>query len=165
MTPFDPIRLMRTLTAHGVRYVVIGGVAAAAHGSPSDTYDLDITYERTPDNLQRLAAALVELKARLRGADDDVPFQLDAQTLEAGDHFTFTTVAGDFDILGTPSGSEGFDRLSANAVPTDFDGLVVLVASVDDLIRMKLAAGRPKDRAEAEILGALRDVIEEEEGR
>ncbi len=160
MTPFDFLGVLRTLTAHEVRYVLIGGVAANAHGSPSITQDIDICYERSDENLERLAAALQALNAHLRGVDPALPFQLDAKTLKMGDSFAFDTDAGAFDCLGTPAGTDGYKDLFANATLMDFDGLQAYVVSVDDLIRMKRAAGRPKDRIELEILGALRDEIE-----
>ena len=156
MTAFDPVGALQVLTDHEVRYIVIGGIAGATHGSPSVTQDLDVCYERGPDNLERLASALASIHARLRGADD-VSFSLDAKTLAAGDHFTFVTDRGDLDCLGIPSGTLGYDDLKKDAVDVDLDGLVVAVASIEDLIRMKRAAGRPRDLAELEILGALRD--------
>lgn len=159
MAAFDPLRIIGVLNECGVRYVVIGGLAATAHGSPSITMDLDICYDRRPENLAFLVRALRALHAQLRGAPKDVPFRLDAETIAAGDHFTFATVAGDLDCLGTPGGTEGFEDLAANAEAKDFDGVRALVASIDDLIRMKRAAGRPKDLVEIEILGALRDEI------
>lgn len=161
--PFDPLRAIRTLADHSVRFVLIGGFAGRLHGSPTLTNDLDLCYARDPANLRALAAALRSLRARLRGAPDGVPFVLDARTLAAGDHFTFQTDAGALDCLGTPSGISGFDQLARAAVRMDLDGLVVDVASVEDLIRMKQAAGRPKDLIEVEVLGALRDEIEERE--
>ncbi|HET8776294.1 MAG TPA: hypothetical protein VFN76_01415 [Candidatus Limnocylindria bacterium] len=158
---FDPVHILRRLNAHGVRYVLIGGLAAKAHGSPTLTVDLDICYARGRDNLERLAAVLGELGAVLRGAPADLPFHPDRRTLERGDAFTLRTDYGDLDILGTPAGVSGFDDLDANAEEADLDdGLLVRVASLDDLIRMKRAAGRPKDRVELEILGALRDEID-----
>lgn len=158
---FDPVHILRRLQAHGVRFVLIGGLAAKAHGSPTLTVDIDVCYARDADNLERLAAALGELGSVLRGAPRDLPFHPDRRTLQHGDAFTFTTDFGDFDILGTPSGVSGFSELDANAVEAELDeGLVVRVASLDDLIRMKRAAGRPKDRVELEILGALRDEID-----
>lgn len=160
MTPFDFLGVLRPLAAHEVRYVLIGGVAANAHGSPSVTQDTDICYERSDENLQRLVEALRALNARLRAVDPAMPFQLDAKTLKMGDTFTFETDAGAFDCVGTPAGTDGFRDLIGNATLVDFDGLQAYVASIDDLIRMKRAAGRPKDRVELEILGALRDEIE-----
>jgi hypothetical protein len=157
---FDPFQVFRTLTAHGVRFVVIGGLGARLHGSPVITNDADICYERSDENLELLAAALRELGARLRGVDEDVPFQLDARTLRAGDHFTFTTSAGSVDCLGTPAGVDGFDELARSAVTFDVDGFSVLVASLEDLIRIKRAAGQPKDLIAAEWLSALRDELE-----
>lgn len=158
---FDPVHLLRRLQAHGVRFVLIGGLAAKAHGSPTFTVDLDVCYARDRDNLERLAAALGEFGAVLRGAPRDLPFHPDWKTLERGDVFTFTTDYGDLDIIGTPAGVAGFAGLDVNADEAELDdGLVVRIASLEDLIRMKRAAGRPKDRVELEILGALRDEID-----
>ena len=157
---FDPGRALGTLDAHAVRYVVIGGIAARLLGSPTVTRDLDICYARDRRNLEALADALRELKAELRGAAAGLPLRLDADALSAGDHFTFSTTAGDLDVLGTPSGTDGYEELETNALRLDIDGRSVLVASIDDLIRMKRAAGRPKDRVELEILGALREELE-----
>jgi hypothetical protein len=158
--PFDPLRVFRTLERHNVEFVLIGGLGARLHGSPTVTNDTDICYERSPENLVRLAAALRQLGAELRGVPEDVPFRLDAKTLAAGDHFTFTTKAGNLDCLGIPAGVGGFDELLRDATSFDLDGLDVNVASIDDLIRMKRAAGRPKDLIEIEVLSAVKDESE-----
>lgn len=161
MSRFDPLAVMRRLDERGVRFVVIGGLAGRLHGSPSITRDLDICYDRAQENLERLAIALRELGAALRGVDDPVPFQLDARTLREGDHFTLATAAGPLDILGTPAGVSGYEELRRNAVLMDLGGdLEVAVAAIEDLIAMKQAAGRPKDRIEVEVLGALLEEIE-----
>ncbi|TME97589.1 MAG: hypothetical protein E6I40_01320 [Chloroflexi bacterium] len=157
MTPLDPDRILDTLARHHVDYVLIGGLAGIAWGSDLVTFDLDICYARDKTNLDRLAAALKELGATLRGAPKDLPFQLDARTLAAGDSFTFDTSAGPFDCLGTPTGTNGYPDLSANAEILDVEGCKVPVVSLDDLIRMKRSAGRTKDRGAIEGLGALRD--------
>jgi hypothetical protein len=149
------MRALRVLDRHGVRFVLVGGLAARLLGSPSITNDLDICYDRAADNLEALAAALGELEARLRGAPEDVPFQLDARTLRAGDHFTFSTSAGGLDILGHPAGGADFETLRRNAQVVELDDVEVLVAHLRDLIRMKRAAGRPKDLIEVEVLTAL----------
>lgn len=156
---FDPERIFETLVAHQVRYVLIGGWAARLLGSPTVTVDVDICYSRDRANLERLAAALHDLGARLRGADSTLPFHLDARTLAAGSNFTFTTDAGDLDVLGDPAGVDGFDALERTATTLELGGFSVALASIDDLITMKRAAGRPKDRVELEILGALREEL------
>ena len=154
---FDPLSALRTLTEHGVRFVLIGGYAGALRGSPMITGDLDVCYARADANLEALAAALRALEARLRGAPPDVPFRLDAAALRAGDHFTFTTNAGPLDCLGTPAGTNGFPDLDGAATTEDVEGIPIRVASIEDLIRMKKAAGRPKDLIAIEWLTAVRD--------
>jgi hypothetical protein len=162
---FDPLGVLTMLIEHEVRFIVIGGFAGNLRGSADITQDLDVCHARDDDNLGRMAAALSDLGATLRVAradpDERIPFQLDARSLRAGDSFTFTTRLGDVDILGTPSGTSGFDDLDRGATTlTTSDGLEVRVASIDDLIRMKRAAAREKDRAHVEHLAALRDEIE-----
>jgi hypothetical protein len=125
------------------------------------TGDVDICPKRDRENLDHLAETLRTLHARLRGAPADVPFVLDGRTLEAGDHFTFVTDAGPIDVLATPAGTDGFVDLDASATDEDLDGVIVRVASLDDLIRMKRAAGRPQDRIAVEWLSALRDELDE----
>ncbi|HSE63564.1 MAG TPA: hypothetical protein VLG15_08125 [Thermoanaerobaculia bacterium] len=152
---FDPVGMLKTLDRHGVRYVVIGGFAGRFWGSNSITNDLDICYARDRKNFRALALALQELGARLRGAPPDVPFLLDAKTLEMGDHFTFQTKLGALDCLGTPLASGGYPDLIQGATRMNVDGVEVPVAALEDVMRLKRAAGRPKDRAELEILAAL----------
>jgi hypothetical protein len=161
---FDPLGIVRTLVAHDVRFVLIGGFAANLRGTADLTQDLDVCYARDADNLEAMASALRELRAQLRVArepDADLPFQLDATTLRNGDSFTFVTSRGDFDILGTPSGTGGYDDLEAGAETlVAADGLSIRVASLEDLIRMKRASARPKDLLHLEHLEALRSEIE-----
>ncbi len=156
--PYDPVAALGVLNRHGVQFVVIGGVAGRLWGSPTLTNDVDLCYERSDDNIVRLADALTELGARLRRVADEVPFILDAETIRRGLNFTFTTSLGPLDILGLPAGVRDFNELAANAVEFDLgDGVRVQVCDLDDLMRMKRATGRPKDRIELEVLGAVRD--------
>jgi predicted nucleotidyltransferase len=156
---FDPLRLLKALKRHDVRFVIIGGIAGRLWGSTTVTNDLDVCYARDGANLEALAEALRDLKAKLRGVDRDLPFQASARTLEMGDHFTFVTVAGNFDCLGTPAGTGGYGQLMRTATLMDIGQLTVPVAALEDLILMKRAAGRPKDMVEVEILSAVRDEI------
>ncbi len=160
---FDPKLALDTLTDAGVRFVLIGGLAANLHGSLMITRDMDICYARDRTNLERLAEALRTLHARLRGAPENVPVLLDASTFEAGDSFTFVTDAGSLDCLGTPSGTVGFESLEQNALDAKIHGIPIRVVALDDLIRMKRAAGRPKDLTAIQELGALREEIERRE--
>lgn len=161
---FEPEAVILLLGRHDVRWVLIGGLAAITHGAPLVTQDVDVCYARDDDNLRRVAAALTEVHAELRGADPGLPFKLDARTLRAGDAFTLTTDVGWLDLLGTPRGTQGYDDLARTADTFDLFGERVLVASIEDLIRMKRAAGRPKDLLAVEELGALRDELSRRAG-
>lgn len=156
---FAPLATLRALTEGGVAFVVIGGVAGRVHGSPTVTRDVDICHARDRDNLERLAATLDRLHARLRGVGEDLPFRLDARTLAAGANFTFVTDAGDLDVLAVPAGVAGYEDLARRAIPVRLGDITVPVCTLDDLIAMKRAAARPKDLIEVEVLAALRDEL------
>ncbi len=157
---FRPQEVVRLLGQHRVEYVLTGGLAAVTHGAPLVTQDVDLCHARGRDNLDRLAAALQEVHAQLRGAEPGVRFVVDAPALNTGDAFTFTTDIGSIDILANPAGTEGYEDLVRTADVFELFGYSVRVAAIDDLIRMKLAAGRRKDLLAAEELGALRDELD-----
>jgi len=161
---FDPIEILRVLSRAEVKFVVVGGYAAELLGAPLMTMDLDVCYERSAENMDRLASALRQLGAKLRVAkvDEDLPFILDGRTLAAGDSFTFSTDLGSLDVLGTPSGTKGFRDLvsSATAVPVA-DDLSVRVVALADLMRMKRASARVKDKMHLEVLAALQEMLEQ----
>jgi len=140
----------------GVDYVVIGGIAAVAHGSPQVTQDLDIAYAGDDANLERLGKVLVALGATLRGVTDDIPFVPDGRTLRHTRVLTLDTLEGRLDLLAEPDGSRGYERLRANAITATVGGIDVRIAGLEDLIAMKKAAGRPKDQIYIEELEAIR---------
>ncbi|HUG75791.1 MAG TPA: hypothetical protein VMM81_09035 [Acidimicrobiia bacterium] len=162
MAEFDPVAMLRTLVQHGVRFVVVGGVAARLRGAPLVTQDVDITPDGAASNLQRLAEALIELDARLRTAadPDGVAFPIDGAMLSAARSWTLVTAHGDLDIMLFPDGTAGYGDLvrDADDLIVSDDGLAVAVASLSDVIRSKEAAGREKDRA---VLPLLRRTQEE----
>ncbi|MGC1165539.1 MAG: hypothetical protein WA862_05460 [Solirubrobacterales bacterium] len=138
--------LLRTLDRHGVDFVVVGGIAGLVHGSAYPTFDLDVAYARDEANLERLAAALLELGVRLRGAPPQLPFQIDARSLANGANFTFESEFGGFDILGEVPGVRDYEGLRAAARVETIEDVTVRVASLDHLIAMKRAANRTKDK-------------------
>jgi hypothetical protein len=152
---FSPRALLRRLVEGGVDFVVVGGVAAVARGSAAFTQDLDISYAPDEENLDRLGRVLVGLGARLRGVTDDVPFIPDGRTLRRTRVLTLETPIGLIDLLGQPDGSPGYDRLRERATREVIAGVEVQGASLDDLIAMKKAAGRPKDLVAVEELQAI----------
>jgi hypothetical protein len=152
-TQFDV--LLRVLVEGRVDFIVIGGVAATIHGSARSTRDLDVVYSRRPDNVSRLVAALRPYDPYLRGAVPGLPFHWDEETIAAGLNFTLTTTLGEFDILGEVSGGGTYEDLIGHSVETTAFGLTVRTLSLPMLIRVKRAAGRPRDFeaiAELEIL-------------
>lgn len=157
--PFDPNEIIRALDRHEVRYVLVGGVAARLHGSPTLTEDLDVTPERSAANLGRLAAALEELGARLAapGVDGGLSVPLDEETFSSP-VMKFMTRAGEVDVVLEPAGVGGFDDLEPRADEFEVLGVRLRVASLDDIIASKEASGRTKDQAQ---LPVLRELAEE----
>lgn len=155
MTDFAGI--IRVLADSGVDFIVVGGVAAAVHGSARATYDVDVVYARTPDNMARLAEALAPLRPYLRGAPPGLPFRWDAETIARGLNFTLTTTLGDLDTLGEIVGGGGYDQLRPHCVTMTLFGRSCLCIDLDTLIRVKRAAGRPKDFEAIAELEALRE--------
>jgi hypothetical protein len=148
--------LLERLTAAQVDFVVVGGVAVIVQASPRFTRDLDICYANDQENLDRLGAVLTELGARLRGVEEDVPFVPDGRMLRRAQMLTLTTPDGDLDLLVDPDGAPGYGLLRRHASRIDLDGATVLVASIDDLIAMKRATGRPQDLVDLESLEVAR---------
>jgi hypothetical protein len=140
------IQIAELLHSHGVEFAVIGGQAAVLHGAPIPTYDVDLSYRRSKENLERLAAALRTLHPTLRGAPPDLPFQLDAQSLALGANFTFNTSAGPLDLLGWVEPLGTYDDFISRTTIIDVAGLTLHVISLEDLIAVKRHLGRPKDR-------------------
>ena len=156
---FDPVPVLIALADADVDFVVIGGVAGGAHGSAYGTEDVDVAYSRARENLEKLAALLLELGATLRGASPDLPFILDARTLSEGGNFTFDTRLGSIDVLAFPAGAPKYDVLRASAMETTVEGRRILVASLDHLIAMKEAAGREKDKLHASEYRVISDLL------
>ncbi len=154
---FQPRLIIETLNRHGVRYVLIGGVAATLHGSPLRTGDTDICPESTPDNLGRLASALRELNARIRteGVAGGLAFSCDAAFLSRVALLNLETDAGDLDVSYIPTGTGGYDDLALRADRFDLNGVVAPTAALLDVIRSKTAANRPKDQATLPLLEEL----------
>lgn len=149
--------LLRLLVDGEVRFLLVGGAAAIAHGATRLTQDLDVVYDRTPHNLVRLADALASVHPYLRGAPPGLPFRLDADTLRRGLNFTLTTDLGDLDVLGEIVGGGGYGALDSHAVELTIFGLSVRCLDLETLIRVKRAAGRPKDLEAVAELEAIRE--------
>jgi hypothetical protein len=141
----DAAAIVRRLTEQRVEFVVVGGLAMIARGSAYLTKDLDICYNRTPDNLAALVAALAPLHPYLRGAPQELPFHVDVPTLLAGLNYTFITDCGDLDLLGEVSGVGTYPQVLAQSSVELMFGMKVHVLSIDGLIAAKKAAGRNKD--------------------
>lgn len=137
--------LLKELNRLGVEFVIIGGMAAVAHGSAYLTMDLDLCYSRTRENLEKLAEALASFQPSLRGAPPDLPFRLDAATLRSGMNFTLSTNFGDLDILGELSGLGGYAEALLFSEEIELYGMRCRVLTLEGLIKTKKATGRPKD--------------------
>jgi len=156
MTDFE--RLITALADAHVDFIVVGGLAATAHGSARLTQDVDIVYSRTRDNLDRLATALEPYDPYLRDAPAGLPFEWSPATLDRGLNFTLTTTVGDIDLLGEITGGGGYDDLESNTVRMELFDRPCRCLDLPTLIRVKRAAGRPRD---LEVIAELEALLEE----
>ena len=154
---FDAEALLRRLAEQEVEFILVGGVAAAVHGSVRLTTDLDIVYARSATNLERMASALAPLSPTLRGAPPGLPFRLDSATLSRGLNFTLTTTLGDIDLLGEITGGGGYAALRPDTKEIEVFGIRCRCLTLERLIHVKRAAGRPKDLESIAELEALRE--------
>jgi hypothetical protein len=158
MTEFSQI--IALLKRFDVEFIVIGGVAAGAHGAARATYDVDVIYHRTPANIERIVAALAKHAPYPRGAPPGLPFIWDTRTLELGLNFTLITDLGEIDLLGEIAGG-GYEQLLPDSEEMMVLGQRCHCLSLQKLIDVKRAAGRPKD---FEAIAELEALLEERNG-
>lgn len=150
--------LLGALVAAEVEFILVGGVAATVHGSSRLTQDIDIVYSRSAGNQRRLVKALSDLEPYPRGVPAGLPFRLDEATLQAGLNFTLTTKLGDIDLLGEIVGGRTYEDLAPHTIEVGVFGLKCRCLDLETLIRVKRAAGRPKD---LEAIGELEVILSE----
>jgi predicted nucleotidyltransferase len=149
--------LVRALSTAGVEFIVVGGAAATAHGSARLTFDLDIVYRRTSENIARVVASLAPHRPYLRGAPPGLPFHWESVTIERGLNFTLTTDVGPIDLLGEITGGGGYDDLLQHTIRLEIFGTQCLCLTLEQLIVVKRAAGRVRDLEAIAELEAIRD--------
>jgi hypothetical protein len=154
MTDFPGI--LTLLTQGGVEFIVIGGVAADAHGAARATYDVDVVYHRTDDNIQRIVNVLAGHNPYPRGAPPGLPFIWDERTLQMGLNFTLIIDLGDLDLLGEIAGG-GYVELLPHSEEMTIYGQICRCLTLEKLIEVKRAAGRPKDYEAIAELEALKE--------
>jgi hypothetical protein len=157
--PTDFKGLLLRLKGEQVEFIVVGGAAGVALGSPRVTFDLDILYRRSGENLDRLVAAVQPLDPYPRGAPPKLPFKWDRRTLDFGLNFTLRTSIGFIDLLGEIAGGT-YEALLPHSAELPVFGVQCRCLDLESLIRTKRAAGRPKDFeaiAELELLKEQRD--------
>lgn len=172
--PPEVVRIVEAFNRHGVEYLLVGGVAATAHGARRQTLDADTVIRRSAANLEAAAAALRDLHARVRvdGLSDEeakaLPMQIDAVALSRMEISTWRTNAGDLDVLVEMPAADGtrlsYEDLLPRAVDVTYspDDVLVRIAGLDDIIASKQWANRPKDR---EALPELRAILDARDSR
>ena len=157
-TRFD--QLLGALQTEGVDFIVVGGLAAIVHGSARATFDVDVVYARTPENIQKLVRALGPLRPYLRGAPPGLPFKFDEATVRFGLNFTLQTELGALDLLGEVAGGGTFAEVVRFSEEMEIFGRRCRVVNLEKLIQLKRAAGRPKD---LEAIAELQALLEEKQ--
>ena len=153
--------VLRSLVGSKVRFVLIGGLAMVAQGSANLTRDVDCFYDRSPENIRRIVEALRASRPRLRAPKEAIAVPWDAEFFRNVLNVTLITDMGPVDLLAEVPGVNGFEELWSRAQEMPLFGVAVRVASIDDLVRMKTATGRPKDNEHAMQLRALKKIKEE----
>jgi hypothetical protein len=154
--------ILPVLVRNDVRFIVIGGGAALAHGAARATYDVDVVYGRAPENLGKIVTALQPYRPYLRGAPPGLPFQLDEKTVQAGLDFTLTTSLGDLVLLGEVVGGGSYEQQLPASREMETFGVSCRFVGLEKLIQLKRAAGRPKD---LEAIAELQALLEERRKR
>lgn len=154
----DLAQVIPPLVNGGVHFILVGGMAASLHGSARVTFDVDVVYDRTRPNLERIVKLLKPFKPYLRGAPPGLPFSLDLSTLRNGLNFTLTTDVGDLDLLGEIVGGGKYDDLLPHTFLAEAFGVKFRCVDLQTLIKLKRAAGRPKD---LESIAELQALLEE----
>jgi predicted nucleotidyltransferase len=154
--PTDFEGLLRRLLEGGIDFILVGGLAATVHGSARATFDIDVVYDRSPANIDRLVHALAPLSPYLRGAPRGLPFSFDAETVRRGLNFTLETILGDLDLLGEVTGGGQYPDLLPHTEEVSLFGSSCRCVTLEKLIDLKRAAGRPKDNEILAELEALR---------
>lgn len=150
--------ILLLLISSEVKFIIVGGVAGILRGSARATFDLDVVYARGRENIQRLATALQNVSPYLRGAPDGLPFSWDEKTIRNGLNFTLTTSLGDLDLLGEVAGGGSYEQLLPFATSIKAFGSTCLCVTLERLIQLKRAAGRPKD---FEAIAELQAILDE----
>ena len=143
--------------------VVIGGLAVILHGGDHNTKDADFVVVRRRENARIVASVLAPYHPKPIDWPTDLPFIWDEEAIMRSTVLTLDTDLCRVDLLAEPDGAPAYPQLKASAIPVDMDGRTVFVASIDDLISMKRAAGRPKDMAHIAELETLKRLIADED--
>jgi hypothetical protein len=146
--------LLRVLSAHGVEFILVGGMAAVLQGAPIVTGDLDVVHRRTPDNVKRLLAALSELDAIFR--HDPRRLRPNESHLLGPGHSLLATRFTDLDVLGTIFADTPYEDLLGDSIEVELGDVTIRVLGLERLIQAKEFANRPKDLA---VLPALRATL------
>ncbi len=154
--------LITTLAGGGVRFILVGGAAAVAHGAARLTLDVDVVYSRDAENIARLVAALRPHHPYPRGAPPGLPFDWSVETVQAGLNFTLETALGDLDLLGEITGGGGYEQLEPATQWLDAFGISCRCVTLRKLIALKRAAGRPRD---FDAIAELEALLDEEQTR
>lgn len=141
----DFATLIRVLFEAEVEFIIVGGAAATAHGSARLTLDLDVVYNRSARNIEQIVSALRPIQPYLRGAPPGLPFEWSVETVQKGLNFTLITKLGALDLLGEIVGGGTYEKLLPDTIKIEVGGVECLCLSLNRLIEVKRAAGRPKD--------------------
>jgi len=148
--------LIRLLAENEIEFIIVGGAAATAHGSARLTLDLDVLYNRSKANIERLVRVLLPIQPYIRGAPPGLPFDWSVETVQKGLNFTLQTSLGALDLFGEIVGGGDYERLVPSAIKIKVAGVECLCLGLERLIEVKRASGRPRD---LEAIAELEEIL------
>lgn len=157
----DFLEILKVLSEHKVDFIIVGGICGVLHGAPVSTFDLDVVYSRSPENLDRLMSALEFLDARYRGRED-IQLRPGISHLSSSVHQLLITSSGPLDLLGSIGKGHDYEELLKDTIDLEIEGYRLRMLNLDALIRIKKETITDKDKV---MLLVLENTLKEKTGK
>ncbi|MBC8180243.1 hypothetical protein H8E88_03880 [candidate division KSB1 bacterium] len=137
--------ILEELLKADINFILVGGLAAVVQGAPVTTIDVDIVYDQSSDNIEKLYEFLKSIDAFYRRPDDKVILPKKDDFLQMA-HRLLTTRLGPIDVLAFIEGEKTYEDLIEHSVELEFRGHTLHVLDLKMMIELKRTSKDPRDR-------------------